>query len=509
MIVEEANRSQKIAKNTIILYIRMIFVLGVALYTSRVLLDVLGVEDYGVYNVVGGMVTMLGFFNGAMVSSTQRFFSFAIGQNDIQQLNLNYSTILVIQGGLALFLLLLAETIGLWFVKNHLVIPPERMTAALWVFHFAALTFVITILQVPFTAMIITHEQMNAYAYISIADVLLKLVAVIALPWVTYDKLIIYAAFLFAIALLSLLAYVFYTRIKFRYVRYVKEKNKALFKTLLSYMGWNLWGNAAAVIMNQGVNILLNLFFGPTVNAARAIAYQVQGAVNQLVSNFQMAMNPQIVKSYASGDMVYMHNLVIRGAKLSFFLIFVMALPVAIESEFFLSLWLKQVPHYAVIFTRLVLILACIDSFSGSLMIAAQASGDIKTYQGVVGGLLIFNLPSSYLALKFGADPEVTMYIAIGISVVALFARLRIITPLVGLKSRVFVQNTIIPSLLVALCSTLFAYALKKYLLYGNEISSLIVTIVSFLFSVLLIILVGLNKEERGFLKKKILLNKL
>ncbi|WP_320639258.1 lipopolysaccharide biosynthesis protein [Porphyromonas sp.] len=477
----------------------MIFVLGVALYTSRVLLDVLGVEDYGVYNVVGGMVTMLGFFNGAMVSSTQRFFSFAIGQNDIQQLNLNYSTILVIQGGLALFLLLLVETIGLWFVKNHLVIPPERMTAALWVFHFAALTFVITILQVPFTAMIITHEQMNAYAYISIADVLLKLVAVIALPWVTYDKLIIYAAFLFAIALLSLLAYVFYTRIKFRYVRYVKEKNKALFKTLLSYMGWNLWGNAAAVIMNQGVNILLNLFFGPTVNAARAIAYQVQGAVNQLVSNFQMAMNPQIVKSYASGDIAYMHNLVIRGAKLSFFLVFIIALPIIFETETLLNLWLKDVPEHAVLFTQLVMIYIVMESISGTMMISIQATGEISLYQMIVGGLLILNLPISYLLLEHGARPEITTVISIIIGFIAFVFRVFIVAPKININKIKLFNELFIKLFFVGFLASWAIYFIHS-IGFSVWLNLVIVILSSLLLTSFLMFTIAFNKEERLFL---------
>ena len=498
--------SKRIAKNTLVLYIRMIFVLGVALYTSRVLLDVLGVEDYGVYNVVGGIVTMLGFFNGAMVSSTQRFFSFAIGQNDIHQLNLNYSTILVIQGCLALFILLSAETIGLWFVKNYLVIPPERMQAALWVFHFAVLTFVVSMLQVPFTAMIITHEQMNMFAYISIADVLLKLIVVIILPWITYDRLIIYAALLFVVALFSFLAYVLCTRIKFKHVRYIREKNKALFKTLVSYMGWNLWGNAAGVIMNQGVNILINLFFGPAVNTARAIAYQVQSAVNQMVSNFQLAMNPQIVKSYASGDLDYMHKLVIRGAKLSFFLVFALALPIAMEAEFFLSIWLKQVPSYAVSFTILVMALACIDSLSGSLMTAAQASGRIEIYQSVVGGLLILNLPISYIALKLGTSPLATMYVAIGVSIIALYARLRIITPLVSLPIGVFMRDTIYPSLLVVTCSFFLAWTTKHYLPIESNAKPILIAIISFLFAVFSMIVFGLTNVERDFIKKRLLL---
>ncbi|WP_211205862.1 lipopolysaccharide biosynthesis protein [Porphyromonas levii] len=477
----------------------MIFVLGVALYTSRVLLDVLGVEDYGVYNVVGGVVTMLGFFNGAMVSSTQRFFSYAIGKNDFQQLSQNYSTILVIQGGLALLILLLAETVGLWFVNTHLVIPSERMYAAQWVFHLAVLTFVLSMMQVPFTAMIITHERMNAYAYISIADVLLKLIAVIVIPWVTYDKLIIYALFLFGIALFSFLAYVLYTRMQFKYVQYVKEKNKALFKTLLSYMGWNLWGNAAAVIMNQGVNILINLFFGPAVNAARAVAYQVQSAVNQLVSNFQLAMNPQIVKSYAAGDMTYMHNLVIRGAKLSFCLVFVFAVPVIIECETLLNIWLSKVPEHAVLFTQLIMVFIVLESLSGTMMISIQATGDIGLYQTVVGGLLILNLPISYLFLKNGANPEVTVLVSIIISFIAFVLRIFIVAPKIDISRRKLFGELFLRLILVGILTLTISYFIRS-IGFEKWMSLFITFFSSVLFTSVFMYIFGFSKVERQFI---------
>lgn len=426
--------TKRIAKNTLVLYVRMVFALGLSLYTSRVLLDVLGVEDYGLYNVVGGVVVMLGFFNGAMVSSTQRFFSFAIGQNDTDQLRRNYSTILVIQLGLALLVLLLAETLGLWFVRNYLVIPTDRLTAALWVYHLAILSFIISIFQVPFTALIITHEDMSAYAYISIGDLLLKFGVVLALPFVPADKLISYAILLLAVALVTLAVYVGFCRFKYQYVKFSRTRDRSLFRVLVSYMGWNLWGNSATVIMNQGVNVLLNLFFGPTVNAARAIAYQVRGGVAQLSANFQMAMNPQIVKTYAAGQIDQMHRLVLRGAKLSFFLVSILALPVIFNAEIVLDLWLKDTPQYAVLFTQLVLIDIMIESISGTMMTAIQATGKIALYQSVVGGLLILNLPLSYIALKIGYPPEVVFFISIIISTSAFFARVFIVSNRLNLR---------------------------------------------------------------------------
>lgn len=500
--------NKRIAKNTIVLYVRMIFVLLVALYTSRVLLDVLGVEDYGVYNVVGGVVTMLGFFNGAMVSSTQRFFSFAIGQEDIEQLNRNYSTILLIQGGLALLVILLAETVGLWFVRTYLVIPPERMNAALWVYHFAVFSFVLSMLQVPFTALIITHEQMNVYALISIGDVALKLLLVLILPYLPFDKLISYAVLLFCVALIICSAYVLYCKVRLRYVRVIKRFDRNLFRVLLSYMGWNLWGNSAAVIMGQGINILLNIFFGPAVNAARAIAYQVQGALNQLVANFQLALNPPIVKSYARGEMDYMHRLIISGSKLSFFLLLLFAIPVGLEAPLLLSIWLKEVPLHTVLFTNLILIVGCIDSLSGTLMTAAQASGKIKKYQMFVGLLLILNLPVSYAVLKLGGSPESTMVVAVVISLIALFVRLWIISPLVQLSVSTYCREALVPVILTSIPSIAMGYGVRRLVGADDLLRGLLVMLLSFIISATFVYLLGLSQHERQIVRSRICKNK-
>lgn len=500
--------NKRIAKNTIVLYVRMIFVLLVALYTSRVLLDVLGVEDYGVYNVVGGVVTMLGFFNGAMVASTQRFFSFAIGQEDIEQLNRNYSTILLIQGGLALLVILLTETVGLWFVRTYLVIPPERMNAALWVYHFAVFSFVLSMLQVPFTALIITHERMNVYALISIGDVALKLLLVLILPYIPFDKLISYAILLFCVALITCSTYVLYCKVRLRYLRVIKRFDRNLFRVLLSYMGWNLWGNSAAVIMGQGINILLNIFFGPTVNAARAIAYQVQGALNQLVANFQLALNPPIVKSYARGEMDYMHRLIISGSKLSFFLLLLFAIPVGLEAPLLLSIWLKEVPLHTVLFTNLILIVGCIDSLSGTLMTAAQASGKIKKYQMFVGLLLILNLPVSYAVLKLGGSPESTMVVAVVISLIALFVRLWIISPLVQLSVSTYCREALVPVILTSIPSIAMGYGVRRLVGADDLLRGLLVMLLSFIISATFVYLLGLSQHERQIVRSRICKNK-
>lgn len=428
----ESNR--RIAKNTMMLYFRMLLTMAVSLYTSRIVLNTLGVEDFGIFNVVGGFVTMFAFLNSAMASATQRFLAFEIGKGDKIQLRNVFSMSIIIHFLIAFIILIFAETVGLWFVNTHLNITNERMVAARWVYQFSILTLMVNMVSVPYNAMIIAHERMNVFAWVSIAEVCLKLFIVFMLQWFEFDKLKLYAILIFAVTIIIRMIYGAYCNINFKESKFRYYWDKPLFKTLASYAAWNLWGNAAGVIMGQGVNILLNIFFGPMVNAARGIAYQIKSAVNSFVQNFQIAMNPQIIKSFAADDLKYMHQLIYQGSKYSFFLLFTLTLPIFFEAEIILRLWLKNVPEYTVIFTRLVIINVLIDCISGPLMTAAQASGKIKLYQGVVGGLLIVNLPVAYLFLKFGYEPEVTLFVSIGISIIALFARLKIIAPLVDFK---------------------------------------------------------------------------
>ncbi len=485
------------------LYFRMLLTMAVSLYTSRIVLNTLGVEDFGIYNVVGGFVTMFGFLNSAMASATQRFLAFEIGKGDKIQLRNVFSMSVNIHFLIAFLILILAETIGLYFVNTQLTIPPERMIAARWVYQFSILALMVNMISVPYNAIIIAHERMNVFAWVSIAEVGLKLLIVFMLQWFGFDKLKFYAVLMFGVALLIRLIYGLYCGKKFKESKFRFYWDKPLFKTLISYAGWNLWGNAAGVIMGQGVNILLNIFFGPVVNAARGIAYQVRSAVNQFVQNFQMAMNPQIIKSYAAGDLKYMHQLIFQGAKYSFFLLFALSLPIMLETEIILKLWLKTVPDYTVIFTRLVLINVLVDCISGPLMTAAQASGKIKLYQGVVGGLLILNLPVSYIFLKLGYAPEITLYISIGISIIALLARLKIISPLVKLDILGYLKEVVSKISPVILISMIIPILIKSFLHEGFA-RLLIITFSSLIVVGITIYFVGLEKNEQNFLTNKL-----
>lgn len=480
----------------------MLLTLGVTLYTSRVVLNNLGVEDFGIYNVVGGVVTMMAFLSGAMSSASQRFLAFELGKNDLEQLAKVFKMSLNIHWLIVLIVILVAQTLGLWFINTELVIPPDRLAAANWVFQCALFSFCCTVLGVPYNAAIIAHEKMSAFAYISIVDVLLKLTVVFLLAAYDGDKLQLYALLLAVVSLLTLVCYYAYARWQFTATRFSWYWNTSLFKTLFSYTGWNLFGNVAAVATNQGINILLNLFFGTTVNAARAIAIQVNSAVTGFVSSLQMSINPQIIKLYATDNHDYMLQLVFSGARYCFFLLYFLSIPFLLQAETILNIWLGMLPDYSATFCRLVIIDSLIISLSGTLMTAFQATGKIKTYQMVVGGLILCNLPLSYLFLSLGYNAQVTMWISIIISLVAFFVR-------VFLMSRIFpgvlakFKDLFYKVIMVFGFSLSLANAIPA--LYENIIIDFAVSSILHWFVILLFILtIGIDSQERTFVFNKI-----
>lgn len=495
--------SSRIAKNTLMLYCRMLLTLVITLYTSRVVLRILGIEDFGIYNVVGGIVIMFGFLNSAMSLGTQRFLSYELGKGNLKELQKTFQIALNIHIGFALIIVLLAESIGLWFLLTQLNVPADRMGAAIWVYQFSILSFLVTVVQVPYNATIIAYERMNVFAYVSILEVTLKLLVVFTLEWISYDKLKLYASFQFFVSFAIALIYQIYCRYHFTECRFAFIWDKKRYYYLLSYAGWNLFGNLASVGFNQGVNLLLNMFFGPVVNAARGIAYQVNSAILSFVSNFQLALNPAIVKSYASGDKWYMLLLVNQGAKYSFMLLSMLAIPILLETKYVLNLWLGIVPPYVVSFCQLIIVNALIDSFSGTLMIAAQATGRIKKYQSIVGTILLLNVPFSYICLKNGMSPESTIYVSIFLSVIAFSTRLFILRDLLDFKIIPYLVHVVLLSVIVMFIATLLPFAVIICFPAGF-LRFVLILFISLLSSCLSIYGIGMSKKEKAFIRTRL-----
>ena len=482
---EKSENNKRIAKNTLALYARMLFTMAVSLYTSRVVLNTLGVEDYGLYNVVGGFVAMFSFFNAAMASATQRYMNFELGRGDDVRLHKVFCTSINIHALISAVVLLLAETVGLWFVYTQLSIPPERFDAALWVYHTSVLASVVMVMSIPYNAAIIAHERMGAFAYISVLEVSLKLLIVYMLVVTDIDKLKLYAVLMLLVQLLIRIIYGQYSGRHFAETSYRRMWDGALFREMTGFAGWNLFGNIAAVAFTQGLNVLLNMFFGPTVNAARGIAVQVQNAIKGFCVNFQTALNPQITKSYAAGDMSYMQSL-----------------PVILETPVILKWWLGIVPGHTVAFVRYILVISMIDSLANPLIQAASATGRIRLYQAVVGTLLILILPIAYVALKLGAPPEGVFVVQLVVFVIAQVARIWMLRPLISFSMRAYLHKTALPIAYVTLAS--LAVPLAVYMLMQPSFGRFMAVCASSAVSVCAAVyFIGLVGSERKFIIDK------
>lgn len=442
---DTSSANKRIAKNTLVLYVRMLFTMGISLFTSRVVLQTLGVEDYGISSVVGGVISMFTFINSAMVSSTQRYLNFELVRGDANQLRSVFSTSLQIHALIALAIIVLSETVGLWFLNEKLVIPEARMTAAMWVYQCSILSCAVSIMSTPYNAVIVAHEKMSAFAYISILDVSLKLLVVYLLVVLPFDKLIILSILTLLVQLFIRYIYTLYCHRHFPESYFQFRFNKTLFKEMFGFAGWSFWGNLAAILYTQGLNMMLNIFFGPIVNAARGIAVQVQSAVQQFVGGFQTALNPQITKNYASNNLPQMHSLMFRSARFSFLLLFFLSLPVLMETNFILTLWLKTVPDDAVIFTQIMICISLIYTTANPCVIANQATGKVKIYQMVVGGILLLILPISYIVLKLGAPAYSVFIVHFCIESVAQFSRMYMLRNLIHLPLWQYMKNIYIP----------------------------------------------------------------
>ena len=397
--------NKRIAKNTLMLYARTFITLAISLYTTRVVLQTLGETDYGIYNVVGGVVVLFTFISNSISSAVQRFLNFELGKTVKAEIRKVFSTSFNAIVIISIAILILAETLGLWFVNTQLNIPEERMNVALWAYQISIVTCCITILRVPHNAAIIAYEKMSFYAYLSIIEAVLKLLLVFILVLISWDKLLLYSFLMLFVAIVINICYHLYCRYRLPEIRYKSIWDKRLFNKLINFSGWSLFGSGAEVCNTQGVNMILNIFLGVTVNAATGIATQVSNAIYSFVVNFQMAFKPQIVKLYAASETEAFHKLIFRSSKISYILLSLIILPIIINCPFILNLWLAEVPRYSSNFIIWTLLFYLVDSMSAPLWMAAQATGEIKKYQIWVSVSILLNLPLAYLVLLLGISP--------------------------------------------------------------------------------------------------------
>ncbi len=496
-------KNKRIAQNTFLLYIRMIFLMLISLYTSRVILNALGVKDYGVYNVVGGVVAMFSILSNSFSSSVSRFLTFELGKNDMKRLKQVFSTSLIVQISMAFFISVVAEIIGIWFLNYKMNLPHDRIDAANWVMHCSILSFVVSLLSTPFNATIISHEKMGTFAYVSILDGIFKLCIAFFVSVSAFDKLELYATLLLLESFLVGLIYGIYCKINFKEINFKFSFDKPLIKEMTSFAGWTMFGNGAYMFNTHGVNILINMFFGVTLNAARGIATQVEQAVTQFVNNFTTALNPQITKSYAEGDFSYMHSLVCHGAKYSYFLMLFFAVPIGLETERILSLWLKIVPDYAVAFVRLTFVTSMCTIIGNTLVASQFATGQIKKYQITVAlwGALVF--PLTWVAFLMGYSPLSAYWIYTFIYFVLIFIRIYLVKDLIMLPWQKYFKEVLIKCLMVSVGSFVFPYLLYK--LQDPSILRLIEVIIAGIISVIMsIYTLGLEPKEKQFIINQI-----
>ena len=496
--------NKRIAKNTFYLYLRMLMVMVVSLFTVRVVLNALGAEDYGINNVVGGFVAMFAFLSSTLTSASLRFFAYSIGKNDQEKLSQYFTMSFWCYAILAVVIIVIAEPLGLWFVSNKMTIPAERMDAALWVFHFSVISFAVKVITVPYNSIVIAHERMNMYAILGVVECVLKLGVAYLIYISPFDKLKTYSLLMFIMLVAVDGFYFIYGLGNFQECRIRRYWSRQMFTEIANYSGWSLFGALSSVARGQGINILLNVFFNPIVNAARAIAFQVNTQISHFVLNFYKAVQPQITKSYGAGDIEGMHSLVYRSSRFCYYLIFIISLPVLLEADLILTLWLKEFPDNTVLFTRLVIITAIIDSTSYPLQTSISATGRIKYFQLITGGLLILNLPLAWIFLYYGCPPESTMYVAMGVSTVAQITRIAFAKHYINLSIHRYLHAVLSPICAVTVLS--FVLPLYVHSIMPEDILRFfIVSTISIITSLTMVWLLGITKDERATLTNLVL----
>lgn len=491
-----------VIKNTIVLYVRMVITMIITLYSSRLILNILGVEDFGTYNIVGGVATILVFLNWTMASATQRFLAFEIGRNDHIRLSNIFKMSMNIHIGIAVLVFIFSESIGLWFLNTQINIPSGRMIAANWVYQFTMLSMLVTIFQVPYSAILMAHEKMNVYAIIDIIRAVLKLSIIIVLMYISYDKLIFYSILLWGIDVIVMVIYRFYCRFKFIESRFSLFWDRTIFKEMVNYSNWNLFGAFIGIGYMRGIDILLNIFLGVIINAAAGIASQVSGVTNYLSVNFLTAINPQIVKSYSVKNFDDMFRLLFLSLKLSAYLSLLVALPVLFQTERLLIWWLKTVPEHTVAFVQLMIVLFFIQNFTRCLTPVVQAIGEMRFYQ-LTNLMFLFNILVIYVMLKLGTSAEMVYVSMIICEFSLLILRIIVIRRLIELNVKLLCV-IILKILLVAVLSFFLSYLCTRYIELSAIAKFVVTTGLSIINVIIFVYFIGLTTSERKYIKLKI-----
>lgn len=501
---QTSDNNKRIAKNTLFLYLRMFVIMLTALFTSRIVLDVLGAADYGLNNVIGGVVVLFSFLNAALLSATQRYINFYLGKQDYKQTNIVFCMSMNTYLLLSILVVILGETIGMWFVNTQLNIPQDRVYAAQWVYQFTLLQFVINLLRVPYNASIIAYERMNFYAYISLIEVIIKLLVVYLLYITSYDKLIFYS-FLYTIIPLSItVIYKWYCNRNFETTKYRVIWDKVAFKEMFCFSGWSLFGSLANLAAHQGLNILINIFYGVTVNAAAGIANQISTNVYQFISNFQTAFQPQIIKTYAAKELEHFNKLIFQTSKFSYFMVLVLVLPILFTIDGILDIWLKDVPEYTAIFCRLILVYFSIEAITAPLWMSVQATGKIRNYQILMASLIFLNFPIAYIVLKLGLPVYSIWIVRIMVNVVVMIARCTYMKKKLNFPLLPYIKAVIMPIVSVTLVA-LPIPILLYYTIHGFWQNMIIVGIITFALTVVDVYFVGMNTHEKLIARNMIL----
>lgn len=503
MSINDQSNNKRIVKNTMLLYMRMILLMAISFFTSRAILQTLGVEDYGIYNVVGGFVMMFTMITGALSTAISRFLTVELGKGDVNSLRIVFSSSLSVQSLLSLFVCIFAEVIGIWFINSYMQIPEGRETATIWVLQCSILSFVISLIVVPYNALIVAHEKMSAFAYFGILEAILKLFIVYAL-WISpIDQLILYAILMFTVQLILLIIYSIYCTKNFEECSGKSRFDKLIFKKIWGFAGWSLLGNSAGVLNIQGVSMIMNVFFGVVVNASRGIANQINGVVQQFVMNFTTAVNPQIIKSYSIGDKDYAFSLVCKGAKFSYYLMFCIALPIMMETDAILELWLGTPPPQASEFVVWTLMGLLPMMVGFTLVTLINAHGDIKQYQIVITLFGLAPFPLSWLAFYMGYSVISSLVIYFVVYYILIYVRLIVVHIKTLIPYSMYMKEVIFPTHLITATSIILPLAVIKTI--DPSWGRLILTTITCVFtSGLSIYLIGINKEERRFVNSKV-----